>query len=162
MEQPILNEHNKQEYPPMHTGEINISSIIKCVLILVGVLLFVSCGRIEQFLQDRNDRKELEKIVGVNLNGMIKYERSNQYFVDLIGDGYRVTEYSVIDTSALKNIRNIFIPYNQDNYPNQPEIKDYLIGTSGYYKRCEVVDDVERFVFYDTIHQKLIYYFSIM
>ena len=26
-ETPILNEHNKQEYPPMHTGEFEISPI---------------------------------------------------------------------------------------------------------------------------------------
>lgn len=26
-ETPILNEHNKQEYPPMHNGEFDISQI---------------------------------------------------------------------------------------------------------------------------------------
>ena len=26
-ETPILNEHNKQEYPPMHNGEFEISPI---------------------------------------------------------------------------------------------------------------------------------------
>lgn len=29
MEKPILNEHNKQEYPPMHTAELNTYPIIK-------------------------------------------------------------------------------------------------------------------------------------
>jgi len=27
MEQPSLNDHNKQEYPPMHTVEMNTSLI---------------------------------------------------------------------------------------------------------------------------------------
>ena len=27
-ETPILNEHNKQEYPPMHTGESDASPIL--------------------------------------------------------------------------------------------------------------------------------------
>ena len=29
METPILNEHNKQEYPPMHTVESGVLSILQ-------------------------------------------------------------------------------------------------------------------------------------
>ena len=47
MEQPILNEHNKQEYPPMHTGEMNIHLIIKMHVLLFGLLVLCGCGHRE-------------------------------------------------------------------------------------------------------------------
>lgn len=42
METPILNEHNKEEYPPMHTGGFNTSVIL---LLLPILMMVVSCHR---------------------------------------------------------------------------------------------------------------------
>ena len=39
MEEPILNAHNKEEYPPMHTAELNTSSIIKRVVLCIVLVM---------------------------------------------------------------------------------------------------------------------------
>ena len=41
-QEPILNDHNKQEYPPMHTGGFNTSVIL---LLLPILMMVVSCHR---------------------------------------------------------------------------------------------------------------------
>lgn len=38
-QEPILNEHNKQEYPPMHTAGLNTSSIIKRMVLCIVLLI---------------------------------------------------------------------------------------------------------------------------
>lgn len=44
-QEPILNEHNKQEYPPMHTAGLNTSLIIKrIVLCIIMVFMAYSVG----------------------------------------------------------------------------------------------------------------------
>ena len=37
------NAHNKQEYPPMHTGGMNIPLIIKMHFLLFGLLVLYGC-----------------------------------------------------------------------------------------------------------------------
>ena len=45
MESPILNEHNKQEYPPMHTGKKNTySNIMHRMLFVALSFLVIGCG----------------------------------------------------------------------------------------------------------------------
>ena len=46
-QEPILNEHNKQEYLPMHTGGMNIHLIIKMHVLLFGLLVLCGCGHRE-------------------------------------------------------------------------------------------------------------------
>ena len=48
-QEPILNAHNKQEYPPMHTGGLNTTLIIKrIVLCVVLVIMAYSVGAQER------------------------------------------------------------------------------------------------------------------
>ena len=44
MEKPILNEHNKQEYPPMHPGGPITPRKIKLVVVIFGLFVWCGCG----------------------------------------------------------------------------------------------------------------------
>lgn len=66
MEQaPILNEHNKQEYPPMHKGGLNTTLIIKrIVLCVVLVIMAYSVGAQERMYpipKDNLKKNNLDK-----------------------------------------------------------------------------------------------------
>lgn len=102
-------------------------------------------------------------MVGTSLNGKIKYERSNQYWIDFGGDGYRVAEYSVLDHSIIKNFGDDFSHYEyiSDSISAKLELCSYLNQTAGFRKRVEGKGGLIETVYYDTINQKLIYYFII-
>ena len=46
-QEPVLNAHNKEEYPPMHTGGYNIPNI-KPVVLMLGLLLFCGCNDVRE------------------------------------------------------------------------------------------------------------------
>ncbi|MBQ0160622.1 MAG: hypothetical protein KBT28_08400 [Bacteroidales bacterium] len=46
-QEPILNAHNKEEYPPMHTGGMNAPLIIKMQALFFGLLVLCGCGHRE-------------------------------------------------------------------------------------------------------------------
>ena len=46
-QEPILNEHNKQEYPPMHTEGMNTSPRLKILVLMFGLLVLCGCGHKE-------------------------------------------------------------------------------------------------------------------
>ena len=39
-----LNDHNKQEYPPMHTGGLNTPQRIKILVLMFGLFVLCGCG----------------------------------------------------------------------------------------------------------------------
>lgn len=43
-QEPILNEHNKAEYPPMHTGGLNTPQRIKILVLMFGLFVLCGCG----------------------------------------------------------------------------------------------------------------------
>lgn len=43
-ETPNLNAHNKQEYPPMHTGGLNTPQRIKILVLMFGLFVLCGCG----------------------------------------------------------------------------------------------------------------------
>ncbi len=43
-QEPILNAHNKEEYPPMHTRGLNTPQRIKIIVLMFGLFVLYSCG----------------------------------------------------------------------------------------------------------------------
>ena len=43
-EEPVLNAHNKAEYPPMHTGGLNTPQRIKILVLMFGLFVLCGCG----------------------------------------------------------------------------------------------------------------------
>ena len=53
METPILNEHNKQQFPPMHTGGMNaLTCFFHRVLFVLLVFVVIGCGSQERKLDN--------------------------------------------------------------------------------------------------------------
>ena len=44
MDTPILNAHNKEEYPPMHTEGKNTPQRLKLLVLMFGLLVLCGCG----------------------------------------------------------------------------------------------------------------------
>ena len=46
-QEPILNAHNKEEYPPMHTEGMNTSPRLQILVLMFGLLVLCGCGHRE-------------------------------------------------------------------------------------------------------------------
>ena len=81
-QEPILNEHNKEEYPPMHTGETDTSLVCKIFLITLFFVLIMCCSPYQNCYAQTQDSADWTKNGTDELQERIA--RNNDYYTYIL------------------------------------------------------------------------------
>lgn len=108
-------------------------------------------------------QKRIDYILSFSTKGKIsRYEKTEQW-ISFNGNGYKIESFLITDTSIIDSARLKCIKYDgkwvNECFANS-EMYDFIVNTSGYYKRLSSKDQVE-YVIVDTIQNKLQYYITI-
>lgn len=101
-QEPIINEHNKQEYPPMHTGGMNTSIIIKRVVLCIVLVMMAYSVSAQQRMYPIPKANLVENKFDKNLS--IGFGIDTAYkFVYLVEPSF-TTEYCITYDSINKSL----------------------------------------------------------
>lgn len=132
--------------------------LIRKLLILCAVCLLSSCGRSWYEVRD------MEQLLDAHLMGKVKFVDRQEQWIDFIGDGEKVVLFNVLDATALSPSTHTMLPYDSATVEqrfSQSPLYPHLKQTAGYYIDKQE-DDQLRYLFYDTVGSRLVYYLSIM
>lgn len=112
----------------------------------------------------RNQTQErIDYILSFSTKGKIsRYEKTEQW-ISFNGDGYKIESFLITDTSIIDSARLKCIKYDgkwvNECFANS-EIYEFIVNTSGYYKRMFFEDQIE-YAIIDTTRNLLFYYIII-
>ncbi len=130
MEEPVLNAHNKEEYPPMHTGGLNTPQRIKILVLMFGLLVLCGCGHrgttdiafsdsiVCGIVEDEQQSDSISNEMPLPPEPERKSDSKNKYreltdseIADLSFDGYD-SKWSLVHLERWKE----FVKYNRPYY----------------------------------------------
>lgn len=127
-------------------------------MILCAVCLLSSCSR------SWYEVRAIEQLLDTHLMGKVKFVDRQEQWIDFIGDGEKVVLFNVLDATALSPSTHTMLPYDSATVEqrfSQSPLYPHLKQTAGYYIDKQE-DDQLRYLFYDTVGSRLVYYLSIM
>ena len=165
METPILNAHNKEEYQPMHIGNLNTPKI-KLLVLMIGLFVLCGCGHkgtvdntssdsiVCGIVDDKQQDDSLSSEIPLPPELERKYDSKNKYreltdseITDLSFDGYNNKYGNIVD--RWQDFVNDYRPYYSKLtchkcghrllvvYSESPqEYWEGLCGRGGYFFIC--------------------------